>query len=134
MHSKTETSMCSILIVEDDKLVRDNLNYLLSNEGYTVIQAKDGLQAFEFVSESAPDLIISDIHMPNMSGFDLFKKLKNKTETESIPVIFITADTRLEKLQEGTSLGEADYLTKPYDLEELLEAVYTKLLGRNIIK
>jgi CheY-like chemotaxis protein len=124
--------MSTILVVEDDKSVRDNLNYLLSNEGYSVIQAEDGLEAFDFVSEAVPDLIISDIHMPNMGGFDLFKKLKNKTETDSIPVIFLTADTRLQKMQEGISLGAADYLTKPYDLEELLDAVYTKLLGRNI--
>jgi CheY-like chemotaxis protein len=126
--------MCSILIVEDDKSVRDNLNYLLSNEGYSVTQVEDGLKAFDSVSEAVPDLIISDIHMPNMDGFDLFKKLKNKTETESIPVIFLTADTRLQKMQEGISLGAADYLTKPYDLEELLDAVYTKLLGKNIIE
>jgi DNA-binding response OmpR family regulator len=124
--------MCKILVVEDDKLVRDNLNYLLSNEGYSVIQAEDGLKAFEYVSEAVPDLIISDIHMPKMSGFDLFKKLKNNTETESIPIIFLTADTRLQKMQEGISLGAADYLIKPYDLEELLDAVYTKLLGKKI--
>ena len=124
--------MSTILVVEDDKSVRDNLDYLLSNEGYSVIQAEDGLKAFDFVSEAVPDLIISDIYMPNMGGFDLFKKLKDKTETDSIPVIFLTADTRLQKMQEGISLGAADYLTKPYDLEELLDAVYTKLLGRNI--
>ena len=124
--------MSTILVVEDDKSVRDNLDYLLSNEGYSVIQAEDGLKAFDFVSEAVPDLMISDIYMPNMGGFDLFKKLKDKTETDSIPVIFLTADTRLQKMQEGISLGAADYLTKPYDLEELLDAVYTKLLGRNI--
>jgi len=128
----TENIMCTILVVEDDKLVRDNLNYLLSNEGYSVIQAENGLKAFDYVSEAVPDLIISDIHMPQMSGFDLFKKLKNNTETESIPIIFLTADTRLQKMQEGISLGAADYLIKPYDLEELLDAVYTKLLGRTI--
>jgi len=130
----TENIMCTILVVEDDKLVRDNLNYLLSNEGYSVIQAENGLKAFDYVSEAVPDLIISDIHMPQMSGFDLFKKLKNNTETESIPIIFLTADTRLQKMQEGISLGAADYLIKPYDLEELLDAVYTKLLGRNIVE
>jgi len=125
--------MCSILIVEDDKSVRDNLNYLLRNEGYSVFLAEDGLKALDLISEAAPDLIISDIHMPSMSGFDLFKKLKKKTETESIPIIFLTADTRIQKMQEGISLGAADYIIKPYDLHELLEAVYTKLIGRSVI-
>ena len=130
MHTEKGNFMCNILIVEDDKFVRDNLKYLLSNEGYKVVEAEDGSQAYQHISGELPDLIISDIHMPSMSGFDLFKKLKDKPETESIPLIFLTADTRLHQLQEGISLGAADYITKPYDLDELLDAVYTKLINK----
>ncbi len=105
----------SVLIVDD---VPDNLNllnYLLSQEGYTVRVAPSGTLALRSVEANLPDLILLDIRMPDMDGFEVCRVLKNDERTRDIPVIFLTALNSSEDEGRGLALGAVDYITKPFN-------------------
>jgi CheY-like chemotaxis protein/anti-sigma regulatory factor (Ser/Thr protein kinase) len=116
-----------ILLVEDEKNLLDNLELLLREEGYEIITSLNGLQALEKLKDNTPDLIISDIMMPHMNGFELFGKLKKDPKTEFIPFLFLTAKSDLVSIREGMNLGADDYLTKPFSSADLLKAVKIRL-------
>jgi CheY-like chemotaxis protein len=116
-----------ILVIEDDQLLRENLCELLSAEGYEVDWAENGKVGFKKAKKILPDLIICDIMMPEMSGFELLEELQKDSDTETIPFIFLTAKVEMENLRRGMKLGADDYLFKPFDIGELLDAVQTRL-------
>jgi CheY-like chemotaxis protein len=115
--------MNTILIVEDDIILRDNLKNLLLNEGYKVLIAENGLKAYQEAIKNNPDLIVSDMHLPYMDGYELMTTLRNESKTKSTPFIFITADIEKPKMSEALSKGAKEYITKPFDLDELLEKI-----------
>ncbi|WP_028566744.1 PP2C family protein-serine/threonine phosphatase [Salisaeta longa] len=120
----------TILIVEDDATVRELLRYRLQKQDpYTVRTAANGKEALAIVQESPPDLIISDIMMPEMDGFALQDALQNDRDTRTIPFIFLTARADEPARREGGRLGVDDYITKPFDMERLLSRVQ-RLLER----
>lgn len=125
--------MKTILIVEDDFIVSDNISSLLEEEGYGTIVAENGLKAFEKLSVIKPDLIISDIAMPEMNGFELLKRIRIDYDKMTIPVIFLTAKTEREYFRQAMNLGADDFITKPFDPDELLEAIESRLNRKNII-
>ncbi|GHU79488.1 hypothetical protein FACS1894191_2410 [Clostridia bacterium] len=102
-----------ILIVDDETMNRKVLNQILSAE-YIVLIASSGEEALEVAAEEKPDIILLDIVLPNMSGFDVLRALKNRPDTSHIPVMFITGLTSEEDEEKGLSLGAADYITKPF--------------------
>lgn len=118
----------AILIVEDDSTVRELLKYRLGKH-YTVYTATNGQEALEKVGEHIPDLIISDIMMPKMDGFALQSALQADKNTRVIPFIFLTARADEPARQEGARTGVDDYITKPFDMEQLLSRV-ERLLER----
>lgn len=104
----------SILVVDDEILNITALTHIL-NPIYTVYVAKDGKTAIELAIERKPDVILSDVLMPGMSGFEVIEELKNNEVTESIPVIFITGLTQWIEEERGLELGAADYIHKPFN-------------------
>lgn len=116
-----------ILIAEDEPSLRENLQWLLEMEGYTVVAAHDGLQALEFARASTPDLVLTDVMMPQLDGYGLVKALRENTSTATVPIIMLTAKADRSDVRMGMNLGADDYLIKPYRREELLEAVHAKL-------
>jgi serine phosphatase RsbU (regulator of sigma subunit) len=118
----------AILIVEDDSTVRELLKYRLGKH-YSVFTATNGKEALEEIDEQMPDLIISDIMMPKMDGFALQSALQADKNTRVIPFIFLTARADEPARQEGARTGVDDYITKPFDMEQLLSRV-ERLLER----
>jgi len=111
----------TILVVEDDPDMRELIATHLQTAGYAVRTAANGLHAAAACVAVKPDLIISDVHMPRMGGFDMIKILKSEDEMKDIPVIFLTVDEG--KRGRGSELGAVAYLTKPVQVDELLKVV-----------
>ena len=115
--------MFKILIVEDTLTIREEIHDILVMEGYTVFEAENGSIGFEIALKKYPDLIISDILMPKLNGFEMYKKLQNNKTTKLIPLIFLSAKAEKSDIRAGMNLGAEDYLTKPIDVEDLLNTV-----------
>jgi len=116
-----------ILVVEDDKNLRSNICEILESEGFDVESAVNGKAGFEKAKRIIPDLILSDIMMPILDGYQLIQQLSEDTITSSIPVILLTAKVEAEDIRHGMNLGADDYLLKPFRINELLESVKTRL-------
>lgn len=116
-----------ILIIEDDKVVRVNLEFLLKNENYQVICAKDGEEGIKYAKESSPDLIICDIMMPKYNGYQVLEAIRTNEDTSLIPFIFLTAKGTRYDQRKGMNLGADDYITKPFNLEDVLKSVHARL-------
>jgi len=117
----------TIVILEDDPSVLMPIVDLLEAEGFDVESAQDGLSGLELIGETLPDLIVSDIMMPVMDGLEVFEKLQEDPHTSVIPFIFLTAKTDPKDIRKGLSLGADDYLTKPFEPEDLLNAIRVRL-------
>jgi len=131
---KTTEFAADILIV-DDKL--ENIRFLsdfLSIQHYQVRKAISGQAALTAVESISPDLILLDINMPGMSGYEVCEKLKNNPETSSIPIIFLSAGSDSSEKVRAFQLGGIDYITKPFQLEEVLIRVQTQLMLRELQK
>jgi len=115
--------MCKVLIVEDTLVIREEVLEILLLEGYTVYEAENGRVGYEMALRENPDLIISDILMPELDGFEMFRKLQNDTRTKGIPLIFLSARAKKEHIQKGMILGAEDYLTKPISVSDLVTAI-----------
>jgi signal transduction histidine kinase len=116
-----------ILIVDDMPKNIQVLSNILHNKGYNIRIATNGSQALESVKTKAPDLILLDIQMPEMDGFEVCIKLKENSETKEIPIIFLTAMIEPEKIVQGFELGAVDYITKPFNVAELSVRVATQI-------
>ncbi|MDR2915937.1 MAG: response regulator [Tannerella sp.] len=122
-----------LLIVEDNDNLREFLNVLFGDQ-FFVSTAQDGVEAWEQICRQTPDLIISDVMMPNMDGFELCKKIKTTFETSHIPVLLLTALSDKTSQMEGLGYGADDYVTKPFDMPLLLQRIKTILKNREIVR
>lgn len=112
------------MIVEDDSFVMDIYQTKLSQEGYVVIEARDGLEALEHLEKEKPDLILLDIIMPRMDGMEVLKKIKEDERFSNIPVILLTNLSQKEEINLGLGLGANDYLIKShFTPSEVLEKI-----------
>ena len=128
--SKKET----ILIVEDNVEIQDSLKELLEDENYAIIQAFDGLEGLRLASKCLPNLIISDVMMPEMDGIELSKKIKLNSATSHIPMIILTAKSAAKDKMEGYETGADEYIIKPYDEDFLKTRIKNLLKGRKLLK
>ena len=110
--------MFQVLVVEDDKELRELFCTVLSENGYTTFPAADGMDAFDVLDDASVDLVISDIMMPRMDGFELTKALRDAGYT--MPILMITAKDALSDKREGFLAGTDDYMVKPIDVNEML--------------
>ncbi len=116
-----------ILVVEDHKSMSRAIKGILESEGYTVSTATDGVQALEMMEDAVPDLILADIMMPRMDGYTLYEEVRTHPEWIPIPFVFLTAKSEREDKLRGKRLGAEDYITKPFDAEELIVSIRSRL-------
>ena len=116
-----------ILVVEDHKSMSRAIKGILESEGYTVSTATDGVEALEVMDQVVPDLILADIMMPRMDGYTLYERVRACPEWIPIPFVFLTAKSEREDKLKGKELGAEDYITKPFDAEELIVSVRSRL-------
>lgn len=122
--------MAKILVIEDEKSVRNNIADLLKAEGYEVFDAENGQTGLQLANEHPLDLIICDVIMPQMDGFEVLRMLNQNPAKQTVPFIFLTAKTERSDFRQGMELGAYDYLTKPFTRTELLGAVTVQLKKR----
>ncbi len=117
----------TILIVEDNDVLREGLEAILVTEGYAVLTASNGTGGLEQMKSLPPDLILADISMPEMNGYDFFEAVRAQPEWVSIPFIFLTARRGREDIYAGKRLGAEDYLVKPVTRSELITTITSRL-------
>ncbi len=126
--------MKKILLIEDNLDIRENTAEILELANYNVIIAENGKKGVELAKSNHPDLIICDIMMPELDGYGVLHVLSKNEKTASIPFIFLTAKTEKSDVRKGMNLGADDYLTKPFDDLELLDAVEIRLKKNELIR
>lgn len=125
--------MKKILLIEDDVTVRENTAELLELSEYEVITANDGRQGSDMAKTEFPDIIICDVMMPKMDGYGVLRELSENPGTANIPFIFLSAKTEHKDIRRGMDLGADDYLTKPFEEEDLLSAIESRLAKVSIL-
>ena len=123
----TASAPAQILVVDDEAHLRKLLTVILRAAGYEVAAAASGLEALSRISESQPDLVISDVMMPELDGFGLIENLRANIRTRAIPVILLTAMSQTDDVVQGLGIGADDYLSKPFQRAELLARVRAKI-------
>ncbi|MCH7828742.1 response regulator [Patescibacteria group bacterium] len=120
--------MKTILLIEDEAALQKTMGDVLSQEGYEVFSALDGEAGVRLAKEKTPDLILLDLVLPKITGFEVLEQLRGDDETKGIPVIVLTNLENLEDVQRATDLGATTYLVKSnYDLEEVVQKVKREL-------
>ena len=119
--------MSKLLIIEDEHTLLDATTTILSNAGYETFGASDGINGLRMAREQLPDLIVSDIMMPGLNGYELLEALRGDPTTATIPVIFLTALSTPSAIRRGMNLGADDYLVKPFTVPHLFNAIKTRL-------
>ncbi|MCJ7774064.1 MAG: response regulator [Desulfobacterales bacterium] len=120
---KTANKKKTVLVVEDSSTTRAVVRTTLGQKGYRVIEAVDGLEALSKLSAVKPDLILLDIILPKMDGYQILAAIKKKPALKDIPVIMLTAKDKVMDKVKGKLAGSREYLTKPFDPEELLDVI-----------
>ena len=112
-----------ILIADDNENIRDALTYLLEDEGYELLLAKDGADTLRKVRERKPDILFLDIMMPEINGYDVCRTIKNDPDLKSIYVIMLTAKGQVAEQERGKEVGADEYIVKPFSPMEILARV-----------
>lgn len=115
--------MAKILIAEDEPDIRALIEFTLQYAGHEVVTARNGLEAFESALQVIPDMILMDVRMPQMTGYEACEKIKQEESLKHIPVVFLTAKGQEKEIQTGLSLGAAEYLLKPFAPDDLTRRV-----------
>jgi CheY-like chemotaxis protein len=112
-----------VLVVDDEKFVRELIKIKLGRCGLAVLEATNGLEAIEMARSLKPDIILMDVMMPKMNGFEACEKLTSHPDTARIPIVMLTARGEQTNLEKGLSLGATDYMSKPFSPQKLAELV-----------
>ncbi len=122
-----------ILVVEDQPAMQRNMRMGLEMSGYKVLTAADGLEALAVLEKEHVDLVLADIAMPRMNGYQLYERLRESPKGKLLPFIFVSARALDSDVRYGKSLGVDDYLVKPFQLEDLLAIVAGRLRRARIV-
>jgi len=123
-----------ILLIEDDEVVRENTAEILELSGYQVVTGVNGLEGIKAATQEVPDLIICDIMMPEADGYQVLEELSKHTHTSSIPFVFLSAKTDHKDIRKGMNLGADDYLTKPFEEEDLITAIESRIAKTELLE
>lgn len=115
--------MTKVLVIEDEELLRESILSILKTRGFSAVGAEDGRYGLQLAKQLCPDLILCDIRMPQVDGFEVLKVVRQDPVTASIPFLFLTAEIRQEVLEEGQLLGANGYLPKPFSTAQLLDTI-----------
>jgi CheY-like chemotaxis protein len=119
--------MTRILLIEDDPLILENVDDILTLEGFQTVTAQDGEEGLSLAQREDPDLIVCDVMLPGLTGYEILYALRQNEKTENIPFIFLTGQSDKADIRHGMELGADDYLTKPFTPSELKRAVASRL-------
>jgi DNA-binding response OmpR family regulator len=119
--------MTRVLVVDDEPNILLSLEFLMQQAGFEVATATDGETALQRVAEQPPDLILLDISLPGLSGFEVLEQLRAQPEHARLPIIMLTAHGREVEREKGLALGADDYITKPFSTRQLVEKVQALL-------
>jgi CheY-like chemotaxis protein len=119
--------MTKVLVIEDQELLRESILDILKTRGFNAIAAEDGHQGLRLAKDFVPDLILCDIRMPGIDGYEVLRLLRQDPVMASVPFLFLTAESIQNVASKGQLLGASGYLTKPFTTAELLEAIATHL-------
>lgn len=122
--------MTKVLVIEDEEILRESILNILNINGFSAIEAGDGQSGLQLAKEVVPDLILCDVKMPELDGFEVLKALRQDPLTADIPLLFLTAGNIQNVVQQGQQLGATGYLTKPFTTAQLLEAINQELGDR----
>ena len=125
--------MKKILVIEDERLVRDNILDCLEDGGYEVIGVDNGQVGLDWASEHKPDLILCDVMLPELDGYEVLRSLRQEPTTALLPFVFLSAKVEKAEIRHGMNLGADDYITKPFTPDELLDTVAARLKRRDAI-
>lgn len=125
--------MKTVLLIEDDRALRENTEELLELSGYSVLTAPNGKIGIEVAKQELPDIVVCDIMMPEIDGYGVLENLSNDQKTQHIPFIFLSAKTEHKEIRKGMDLGADDYLTKPFDEEDLISAIESRLAKTQLL-
>ena len=114
-----------VLVVDDDPYILMSLEFLMKKAGYEVLVARNGTEALEHIEVSLPDLVILDIMMPDVDGYQICGFIKSTEHLEHIKVVFLSAKTKEEDIKKGLDLGAAFYVTKPFSTKDLVKKIET---------
>jgi two-component system, OmpR family, response regulator len=126
--------MKEILLVEDERNLRNNLTEIIELHGYKVHAAENGADALTLLQTFTPLLIISDIYMPVMNGYNLFKSVQQMPTLKGIPFVFLSARTELDDIRHGMNLGADDYITKPVKAKDLIGCINMRIQRVDYLK
>lgn len=126
--------MAKVLLIEDDIVLRENTAELLEISGFEVITASDGKVGLNKVKQNLPDVIICDIMMPELDGYEVLDRLSKHNKTKYIPFIFLSAKTEHSDVRKGMNLGADDYITKPFTEDDLVSAIKSRIAKASILK
>lgn len=118
----------TVLTVDDSKAVRQMVRFTLEAAGYGVVEAENGQDGLQKLSASSPKLIITDLNMPVMNGFDFIRAVRSSGAHAGVPIVMLTTESQPEKKAEGKAVGATGWLNKPFD-EQMLVAIAKKLAG-----
>ena len=121
--------MTKILIAEDEHDIRELITFTLKFAGYEVVAVKDGQEAVEKIPEEMPDMILMDVRMPRMTGYEACRLVKAEEATKDIPLIFLSAKGQDAEVEEGLDAGATEYLLKPFAPNELIDKI-KEVMGR----
>jgi CheY-like chemotaxis protein len=120
----------TVLVVDDDPVILKLLEVNFEMEGFSVVRAADGAEGLERAREVLPDIVVLDVMMPRMTGYEVAKALREDESTAKIPIIFVTARAQSSDVERGMELGVDDYVTKPFDPLDLIARVNILLARR----
>ena len=126
--------MKSILVIDDNKDIRENTAEILDLAGYKTFTAENGKKGVELALKEKPDVIVCDIMMPELDGYGVLHLLRKNPEASNIPFIFLTAKTERSDFRKGMEMGADDYVTKPFEDIELLNAIEMRLKKAEVMK
>ncbi len=113
----------TILVVDDSASIRESISFFLEQSGFNVTKACDGKDALRFFTGSKLDLLITDLHMPNMNGIELIREVRKKPEYSHLPIVLLTTETLRERKLEAKKAGATGWLNKPFDKEKLYKVI-----------